>query len=79
MVVRFVTEDWELKQRLLRIQLLSKSLTGEEIASELIKILSVNYSIDPAHLIAAMRDRASVNNVAMRTLKIVYPSILDIG
>ena len=78
-VVRFVTEDWELKQRLLRIQLLSKSLTGEEIASELIKILSVNYSIDPAHLIAAMRDRASVNNVAMRTLKIVYPSILDIG
>ena len=78
-VVRFVSDDWELEQRLLRIQLLSKSLTGEEIASELIKILSVNYSIGPAHLIAAMRDRASVNNVAMRTLKIVYPSIVDIG
>ena len=26
-----------------------------------------------------MRDRASVNNVALRTLKIVYPNLVDIG
>ncbi len=59
--------------------MLSKSLTGEEIARELIHVLSVNFSIGPGQLIAAMRDRASVNNVAMRTLKIVYPDLLDVG
>ena len=29
-------------------------------------------------LIGAMHDRASVNNVAMRTVSIVYPDVLDI-
>ena len=26
-----------------------------------------------------MRDRSTVNNVAVRTLKIVYPQLIDIG
>lgn len=78
-LVRFVNDSWVLQQELLAIQLLSKSLTGEEVAHELIQVLSVSYSIPSDHLIAAMRDRASVNSVAMRTVKIVYPNILDIG
>ena len=59
--------------------MLSKSLTGEEIAHDLIQELSVNYSISSNQLIAAMRDRASVNGVAMKTVKIVYPKIFDVG
>ena len=51
-------------------------MTGEEIARELIYVLSVQYGITPNRLLAAMRDRASV---AMRTLKILYPDMLDIG
>ena len=43
-----------------------KSLTGEELARELISVLSVNYGIATQHLLAAMRDRASVNEVAVR-------------
>ena len=78
-VIRFVSESWELKQHLVRMQLLSKSMTGEEVARELIHVLSSNYSIGPNSLIAAMRDRASVNDVAMKTLKVVYPNVLDIG
>ena len=31
-VLRFVSDTWEIEQRLVRVQLLSKSLTGEEIA-----------------------------------------------
>ena len=42
-------------------------------------MLSTNFGIGSNHLIAAMRDRASANNVAMKTLKIVYPSVLDVG
>lgn len=30
-------------------------------------------------LLAAMHDRASVNNVAMKTLSMVFPSAIDVG
>jgi len=54
-------------------------MTGEEIAHELIRVLSANYAIDPNQLIAAMRDHAAVNGVAMRTVAVVYPKAFDIG
>ena len=79
MVLHFVSSDWRVEQRLVKVQMLSKSLTGEEIARELINVLLVTYSIHSNNLLAAMRDRASTNNVAMNTLKIVYPSIVDVG
>ena len=78
-VLRFVSDDWTLEQRLVRMQLLAKSLKGEEIARELIHVLSTDYSIGSSSLLAAMRDRASSNGVAMRTLAIVYPKLLDVG
>jgi len=54
-------------------------MTGEEIARELIHALSVQYSITSARLLAAMSDRASVNAVVMRTMKVVFPSLVDVG
>ena len=77
-VVRFIAE-WIIEQRLIRLQLLTESMTGEEIARELVSILSVEYSISVDRLLACMRDRAASNNVAMRTLKVLYPNVLDIG
>ena len=74
-----MSDSWILEQRLFRIQLLSKSMTGEEIARELINVLSVTYTIGSDQLIAAVRDRAAVNNVAMRTLAVVYSKLLDVG
>ena len=78
-ILRFVSSDWKIEQRLVRVQMLSKSLSGEEIARELISVLSVSFSIGSSDLLASMRDRASTNNVAMQTLKIVYPSLVDVG
>ena len=78
-VLRFISKDWELQQRLVRLHMLAKSMTGEEIARVLISTLSVLYSIPSNCLLAAMKDRASVNGVAMRTLQIVYPMAVDIG
>lgn len=77
-ILHFGSESWTL-ERLVRIQLLSKSMTGGEIARELIRVISANYDIDPNQLIAAMRDRAAVNGVAVRTVAVVYPKALDIG
>ena len=61
------------------MMLLAKSMTGEELARQLIECLSTELGIPSHLLIASMRDRASVNSVAVRTLSIVYPQVFDIG
>ena len=77
-LVRFVDDDFCIQQCLVRLQLLSKSLAGEELARE-ITVLQAHYKVLPGSLLGAMHDRASVNNVAMNTIGIVFPSLLDIG
>ena len=59
--------------------MLVKSMTGEEIARELVNILSVEYGVSVERLLACMHDRASANGVAMRTIKVLYPNIINIG
>ena len=58
---------------------LVKSLTGEEIARVIIHTLSTEYGVSDNRLVAAMRDRVAANGVAMRTIKIIFPDVLDIG
>ena len=78
-VLRFIDDHWIPQQRLVRLQMLAKTMCGEEIARKLITTLSTEISISPGRLLASMRDRVASNGVAMRTLKIVYPTLLDIG
>ena len=79
-ILRFVDRSsFTIHQRLVRVQLLTKSMTGEEVARELLSVLSTEYGVLSNNLLAAMRDRASVNSVAIRTLKVLYPNLLDIG
>jgi len=78
-VVRFITNDWTIEHRLVKMQLLAKSLTGKEIARELIHALATEYSVGSNNLLAVMRDRASTNEVAMRTISVLYPSLVDVG
>ena len=60
------------------IELLAKSMTGGEVAQQIIVILSTELGI--AHyIVAAMRDRASVNDAAMRTIKVLYNQLTDVG
>ena len=78
-LVHFVDEKWHIQQRVEKLSLLAKSLTGEEVARQLIVSLTTELGIASDLLIAAMHDRASVNNVAIRTLSIVFTKVLDIG
>ena len=70
-VFHFVDDDLKVVQRLVRLQLLQKSMCAEEIARKLITTLSVNYGISSDRLMAAMHDRAATNGVAMRTVKAI--------
>ena len=58
-------DGWKINQRLIRLQIVVKSLTGEELTRELISVLSVNYGIATQHLLATMKYFASVNEVAV--------------
>ena len=62
-----------------RLKLLAKTMTGEEIAQQIIVTLTTEFGISSNLIVAAMRDRASVNDVAMRTIKVVYNELLDVG
>ena len=78
-VVRFVDGSFTIRQRLIRLQLLAKSMSGKEIAKEIINSLLVMYSISSNLVIAMMHDRAACNGVALCNLKVVFPTIVDIG
>ena len=78
-VLRYFTDDWELKQCVRQLNLLAKTMTGEEIAQQIIVILSTEFGISSNLIVATVRDRASVNDVAMRTIKVVYNELLDVG
>ena len=75
-VLHYLTDDWELKQCVGWLKLLAK--TAEEIAQQNIVILSTEFGISSNLIVAAMCDRASVNDVAMRTIKVVYNKLLDV-
>ena len=76
-VVRYI-DGWNINQRLVCLQFLAKSMAGEELARQLISTLSATYGIQSNTILAAMRDGASVNNVALSVLKVIYPNIMDV-
>lgn len=78
-VVRFVDTEWVVCQKVSQLLLLSKSLSGEEVARLLVGVLSTKLGVLTTNVVAAMRDRASVNSVAMRTVRVLYNRIFDVG
>ena len=79
-VVRLIDDNWCIQQRLCRLMLLQKSLTGEEVVHQIVSTISTEFGISSSCVIAAARDRASVNDVvAMRTIGIIYSGLIDIG
>ena len=78
-VVRYINNSFSIQQRLIRLQLLTKNMMGEEIVREIINALFVHYSIGSNLIMALMHDKAARNTVALRTLKVVYPILVDVG
>ena len=78
-ILRFVDRSTlMIHQRLVRVQILTKSMAGEEVARERLSVLSTEYGIASSNLLAAMHDHASVNTLAVRTLNIsCYSHTID--
>ena len=78
-LLRYIDDDWVIRQKVCRMMLLAKSLTGEEVARQLITCLSTELSILQHLVVSVMRDRASVNDVAMRTIGVLYSLMIEVG
>ncbi len=57
-LICFVDEQFNIRQLVVRLKLYAKSLTGEELAHQLIVCLSTELGVGPNMLLACMRDRA---------------------
>lgn len=64
-------------QRLIRINVFSKSVTSNELARVLNEDLCVEVEIGPNSLIAAMRDRAGVNQATLNRIQCIFPNLLN--
>ena len=78
-VVRYLDSEWVISQKVAQLLLLSKSLCGKEVARLLVDVLSTKLGVPTSNIVAAMRDRASVNSVAMRTVRVLYNRVFDVG
>ena len=78
-IVRFVDTNRILQQQLVRLQVVSSSLNGQELTGKLIQCLSVKFQIPSSRLVAAIRDGATANSAALRNRKeIMFPQLFDI-
>ena len=77
-IVRFLDDNWSIIQRLVRIDVCSKSVTANELAQVLNQCLSVDYGVRANSLLAAMRDGASVNQAALNRIAFIFPKVLNV-
>ena len=75
-VLCYLTDNWQLKQCVGRLKLLAKSMTGEEVAQQIIVVLCTELGIASHHQCGIS---APVNDVAMRTVKVIYNQLMDVG
>lgn len=77
-ILRFVNDNWEIVQRLVRIDIVAKSVTGNQLSQVLLECLFTDLQLRGQQVLAMMRDGASVNGAAIRNLQAFMPQMMDI-
>ena len=77
-IVRFVSDNWSIVQRLIRLDICPKSVNAQDLAHVLNDCLSVDYQVRGNSLLATMKDGASVNQTALNHIKFVFPKMLSV-
>jgi hypothetical protein len=77
-VIRLVIDGY-IQHRILRVKLLKKAVDSDELMSIITVVLCTDYGIDPASIVAAINDRASVNRSAYEKLKPLLSRSVSVG
>ena len=75
---RFMDNDWNITQRLVRIEVCSKSVNANQLAQVLNQCLSVEYGVRGNSLLAAMRDGATVNQAALNIVSFIFQNMVNV-
>ena len=78
LIVRIVDNNWNIIQRLVRIDVCPKSVNANELAQVLNQCLSVDYEVRANSFLAAMRDSASVKQAALDRITFIFPKMLNV-
>ena len=78
-LLRFLNDFWEIQERLVRLRVLEKTMSGLELARELVSCLSTFLQVPAAKLVAFIRDGASVNVVVVNQVRqLLYTIAMDV-
>lgn len=77
-IVRYLDAQWVIQQRLLRLDVVAKSVTAQDLCQVLVECLFTRYSIQGAQVVAMMRDGVAVNGAAVRHLGVFMPNAMNI-
>ena len=78
-LVRFVNDKFEICQRLVRVHVLAKSLKGQDLAREVISVLSKELQYPSDKVIDVTRNGEALNGAACNILKdVMYPKLVDL-
>ena len=78
-IVQYIADDFKIRQRLVSVRVLAKRVTFQQLAREVITVLSAQLQYPSNKVIAVTQDGASVNGAAVSYLKdIMYPQVFDI-
>jgi hypothetical protein len=78
-VVRYVNDGGKSEQRLLHLGFYKKAFNALELQVAITQVLLSEYRVALPDVVAFIRDRASVNSAAVRSLLHTFPHALDIG
>ena len=78
LVTRHVDEGFHIVQCLAALKCLQKSMCGDEVSGLLVDVLMEELHVPRRSVVAAMRDGASVNTVALRNMQQMFPLIFDV-
>ena len=77
--MRFIDSKWNIQQRLVKLEILAKSMNVEELAQRLIQYVAVGYGMQLNQLLAAIRDVPAVNEAGLSQVKcFFFPNILNV-
>ena len=66
--VRFVNEQWEIIQRLVRIDIVAKFVAGTQLSQVLMESLFTDLQLRGKQVLAMITDGAAINRAAVRNL-----------
>ena len=70
--MRYLDDNFEIQQRLVRISMIDDELDGDSLAREVLSVLVRTLQVEPNLVMLFIKDRAAVNGKAFCQLEVFF-------